>query len=221
MGILNWLRGDRHREGSRSGEDSAALYQTATNLFKSERFQEALDVFERLSVIDSSSAAVHFMLGTTYTRLGGQRSKDNDSLVPWLKKAVAAFKVALELANQHGGLTAEQRNIAADAALHGERVIEQHSPSLPEDRRRKIFADLMETIDSELLLGTNLAGDFEQATQAASIKMMADGLKKNAAIAEDAALEKVTVRHRITRGQALAIKEEGREKKWPFKAVQM
>jgi len=204
---------------SPSTEDSAALYQSAMNLFKSDRFQEALDAFEKLAVVDSSSAPVHFMLGTTYTRLGGQRCNDDDSLVPWIKKAVAAFKLASDLADQHGGLKAEQRKIAAEAALHGERVIERYSPSLPEERRRTIYGDLMETIDSELLLGTNLASDFEQASRAASPKMMADSLRRNAALAEDAALEKTTARHGITKGQALAIKEEGREKKWPIKAI--
>lgn len=220
MGIFDWLRGGRRSESFRASEDPTVLYQTAMNLLKSDRLQEALEAFERLSAIDSSSARVHFMLGVTYTRLGGERCKDDDSLVPWISKSVAAFKVALDLVKQRGGLTAEQRKIASEAALHGERVLERHSPSVPEERRRKIFADLMETIDSELLLGTSLASDFAQANRTASLKMMSDSLKRNAAVAEDAAIEKVTVRHGITRGQALAIKEEGREKKWPFKAVQ-
>lgn len=219
MGIFKWFRRYQRPERSRSGEDLAVLYQSAMNLFKSDRFQEALDAFEKLAVVDSSSAPVHFMLGTTYMRLGGQRCNDDDSLVPWIKKAVSAFKMASDIAKQHGGLTAEHRKIAAEAALHGERVIERHSPSQPEERRRTIYGDLMETIETELLLGTNLTSDFEQASRAASSKMMADSLKRNTSIAEDAALEKVTALHGITKGQALAIKEEGREKKWPIKAI--
>jgi hypothetical protein len=92
-------------------------------------------------------------------------------------------------------------------------------PSIPEERRRRIFADLMETIDTEFLLHTNLVGEMSQASRMINFKMMQEAIDKNAAIAEAAALDKVTVRHTVSRGQLLAIKEEGREKKWPFKTV--
>lgn len=202
------------------GDDPAALYQAASNLFKKERFKEALDLFEKLGRIDACSAPVHFMLGMTYTRLGGQLCSDDDSLVPWLRKSVAAFRRASELANDHGGLTAEQRNTATEFALHGERVIERHSPSIPEERRRGIFADLMETTDTEFLSDTTVDRGMEEASRKISFKMMQEAISRGGARAEAAALDKVAARHSITRGQLLAIKEEGRENKWPFKAVQ-
>jgi hypothetical protein len=178
-------------------------------------------LFEKLERIDTSSAPVHFMLGMTYTNLGGQLCKDDDSLVPWLKKSVAAFRKASELANQHGGLTDEQNNTASEFALHGERVIERHSPSIPEERRRRIYADLMETQDTEFLSDTSVDRGMEEASRSISFKMMQEAISSGGARAERAALDKIAARHSITKGQLLAIKEEGREQQWPFKAVQL
>jgi tetratricopeptide (TPR) repeat protein len=199
--------------------NTASAYQTAIDLFKANRTAEALERFEQLVKIEPSSASIQYMLGAAYARCGSELTKDNDAISPWLKKSVMAFKTAVDLAKVHGGLTLEQIKNASESALHGERVIERYAPSIPEEHRRKIYADLMETIDNEFLLGTNLVGEMEQASHEISFVKMQEAITKNAATAETNALDKVSTRHNVTRGQLLAIKEEGREKKWFFHAV--
>jgi tetratricopeptide (TPR) repeat protein len=202
---------------SERAEDPNSLYQTAVEHFKNERFKDALNLFEKLTGIEPSSAQVYYMLGTTYTRLAGQLCTDDNSLLPWLRKSIAAFKRAANLARDRGGLTAEQFETASEAALHGERVIERHSPSVPEERRRQVYADFMETQDTEFLSDSSVTRGMAEGSRTLNLKMIQEAISNGGARAEAAALDKVMTRHNLTKGQLLAIKEEGREKNWPFK----
>ena len=48
---------------------------------------------------------------------------------------------------------------------------------------------------------------------------MTQSLKDNTAKAEQAAIEEITKKYGISRGQLMAIPQEGKEKNWPFRAV--
>lgn len=112
--------------------NTATAYKAAMDLFNSKRTAKALDRFEQLAKIEPSSASIQYMLGVCYVQRSVELTKDNDALAPLVKKSVAAFKTAADLARVHGGLTPEQLKYARLNARIGERIIERLAPSPPE-----------------------------------------------------------------------------------------
>jgi hypothetical protein len=219
MGFLEKLFGDRKRQ--RSAGDPDKLYRDALELFGQERFREAAEALEEVARLDPNSAPVQFTMGATYSRIAGEYGDDEEAMRPWAEKSKVAFKEATNLASQYGGLNDKQLTIARDAAAAFDRIMERDSPSLPEDQRKKIYADYVETKDSELLLGTSLVEEIGAASRGptASLAQMMTSLQSNAAKAEEAAVAKMTQKYGVTQGQLMAIEEEGKEKEWPFRAV--
>jgi tetratricopeptide (TPR) repeat protein len=219
MGFLQRLFG--RRKGPGSTGDPEKLYQDALELFGKERFREAADALEELARFDPGSATTQFTLGATYSRIAGEYEEDEETMRSWVEKSSRAFGEAVNLARQYGGLNDQQLAMARDASTAFDRLMERDRPSLPEDQRKTIYADYVETKDSELLLGTSLVQDVGAASRgpAASLAQMMEAVQGNAAKAEEAAVGKITQKYGITRGQLMAIEEEGKEKKWPFRAV--
>lgn len=219
MGFLEKLFGSRKEK--KPAKDPEALYRNALDLFGQERFRESAGVLEEVARLDPNSAPVRFTLGVTYSRIAGEYGDDEETMRVWAEKSNEAFGLSVDLASQYGGLNENQLTIARDAATAFDRIMERETPSLAEDQRKKIYADLMETKDSELLLGTSLAQDMAAASRSptASLAQMMQSLQSSGAKAEEAAVEKITQKYGITRGQLMAIEEEGKEKAWPFRAV--
>jgi hypothetical protein len=219
MGFLEKLFGDR--KGQNPAGDPEKLYRDALELFGEERFREAANVLEEVARLDPGSAATQFTLGVTYSRIAGAYEEDEEAIHPWAEKSSRAFKEALDLASQYGGLNEQQLTIARDASTAFDRVMERESPSLPEEQRKKIYADYVETKDSELLLGTSIVEDVGAASRGptATLAQMMNAVQSSAAKAEEAAVAKISQKYGISRGQLMAIEQEGKEKEWPFRAV--
>lgn len=182
--------------------------QYATDLVNKNKHKEAIEILEQIEQANSQSAHFYFLIGFSYSQYGGQNFNDNDLVLPWIRKSVDALNKSLKLEREFGGLSSKQYEIASEAALHGERVIELHSPSLPEERRRYIYADYNVLAESELYNITNLSGG------KSPLEMM-NMLNKNISLSQTKAAEKMLVKHNLSKGQMLAIEQEGREKKWP------
>jgi tetratricopeptide (TPR) repeat protein len=220
MGIFDWLFGKKREKSER---DLAKILGNVKNLvFEQMRFKEAAKILEEAAELYPNSAPVQFSLGVTYSRIAGEY-KDEDAVRPWALKSGEAFKKAVNLANRYGGLNDEQLAKARESAELIKRIKgikERKTPSIPEDQRKKIYADFMETKDSELLSGTSLVQDFVDASRSSgNLEQMMQSLNNNAAKAEEAAVAKITKKYGITKGQLIAIEDEGKVKNWPFESV--
>ncbi len=93
------------------------------------------------------------------------------------------------------------------------------SPSLAEDQRKKIFADFMETHDTEFLLGTNIAQEVVSASTEGRVGDMMQILDRNAGQADAATYAKIGQKYGLSESQLRAIVEEGKQGRWPFQGV--
>jgi hypothetical protein len=207
--------------GSRS-RDPKELFRDGLGLFKQERFREAVPILELVTSLDPTFAPAQFTLGGAYLRIA-EGYHDEDAVRPWANKSANAFREAIDLANRYGGLNDRQLDLARNAVIKFDLAEQSHKMkretlSLPEGRRIQIYADFMETKDSEFLLGTNL-NDFTALSRRGELAQMARSLENNAAKAEEAAIAKITGKYGITKEQLIAIAQEGEEKKWPFESI--
>ena len=92
---------------------------------------------------------------------------------------------------------------------------------LDEDQRKKIFADFMETHDTEFLLGTNIAQEAVAASlnPGGGLGEIMQSLDRNAGLADEATYAKIGERYGLRERELRAIVEEGKKKKWPFQGV--
>ena len=191
---------------SKCGKEKTLEY--AINLFGKNKYKDVIEILESIEQANSKSAYFYFLLGSSYTQYGGQNFNDDYLLLPWIRKSVTALKKSLELEKTYSGLSQSQHQIAYDASLHGERIIEMHSPSLPEEMRRKIYSEYNSLSEKELYNITNLSqgggGAFD----------MMNMLTKNISKSKTIAAEKIIVRYNLSKGQMLAIDQEGKEKNW-------
>ena len=219
MGIFDKLLGRKSEKSERAhqtaAEDPEKLYRHAVELFGQEKFRDAAEILEETARLNPNSAPVHFTLGATYSRIAGEYGSDEEKVRPWMQKSRDCFKKAVDLATRSGGLNEEQLSIAHNAVTAIDRVTERDSPSLAEDQRRKIFADFMETHDTEFLLGTNIA----QKSAGADLLAMGQILNRSAGQADAATYAKIGKKYGLGEGQLRAIVEEGKQKKWPFRGV--
>ena len=201
--------------------DPEKLYKHGVELFGKEKFREAVSVLEEAARLSPSSAPVHFTLGVTYSRIAGEFGSDEEKVRPWVKKTRDCFKKALDLAARSGGLNEKQLSTARDAVTAFDRITERDSPSVPEAQRKKIFADFMETHDTEFLLGTNIAQEFRTASWSPTggLADMMQSLNRNAAQADAATYAKIGEKYGLSEGQLRTIVEEGKQQKWPCRAV--
>lgn len=204
----------------KSSKDPGKLYQQAVDLFGRDKYREAAAALEEAARLAPDAAPVHFTLGATYSRIAGEYDSE-EKMRPWAQKSRDSFKKALDLAGSSGGLDQRQLSIARDAVTAFDRITERDSPSLTEERRREVFADFMETHDTELLLGTNIAQEFRAAagSQGGGLAAMMQSLNRSSAQADEATYEKVGKKYGLSKGQLIAIVEEGKQKKWPFRSV--
>ena len=225
MGIFDKFLGRKSEKYGQAhqtaAKDPEKLYRHAVELFGQEKFRDAAEVLEETARLNPNSAPVHFTLGVTYSRIAGEYGSDEYKVRPWMKKSVDCFRKAVGLASQYGGLNEKQLSNARDVATAFDKIMEKESPSLPEDQRRKIFADFMETHDTEFLLGTNIAQEFGAASRSPTggLGAMMQSLNQNAAQADKATYAKVGKKYGIGEGQLRAIIEEGKDKKWQVRRI--
>jgi transposase-like protein len=219
MGIFDKLLGRKSEKSERAhqtaAKDPEKLYRHAVELFGQEKFRDAAEILEETARLNPNSAPVRFTLGATYSRIAGEYGSDEEKVRPWMQKSRDCFKKAVDLATRSGGLNEEQLSIARNAVTAIDRVTERDSPSLAEDQRRKIFADFMETHDTEFLLGTNIA----QKSAGADLLAMGQIFNRSAGQADAATYAKIGKKYGLSEGQLRAIVEEGKQKKWPFRGV--
>jgi hypothetical protein len=204
-----------------SAKNPEQLYKHALELFGQQKFRDAAAVLEDTARLNPSSAPVHFTLGATYSRIAGEYGKDEEKVRPWAKKSRDCFKKAVNLAPTSGGLNEKQLSIARDVVTAFDRITERDSPSLPVEQRQKIFADFMETHDTEFLLGTNLAQEIGTAARSPALGLgaMMQSINRSGQQADAATYSKIGRKYGLSEGQLRAIVEEGKQKKWPFRAV--
>jgi len=225
MGIFTRLFGSGKSEKPGKGQcnyskDPEKLYRDGLKQFGEGKFRDAAQNLEEVIKLNPTSAPAYFTLGATYSRIAGEYGSDENAIRPWIEKSAESFRKALRLASQYGGLNPKQIDTAKNVVTAFDRVVEKQTPSLPEEQRKKIYADFMETKDTELLLGTNLARDVMMASgRPGGLAQMMQSLNSNSAKANEAAAAKITNKYHVNRGQLMAIEEEGKKNKWPFKAV--
>jgi hypothetical protein len=216
-GTMSWWK----NSSAGGTKDPEELYKRALGLFGEQKFRDAATLLEETAELNPNSAPVYFTLGATYSRIAGEYGADEEKVHPWMKKSRDCFKRAVDLAATSGGLNEKQLCMARDVVIAFDRITEKDSPSVPEEQRRKIFADFMETHDTEFLLGTNIAREFEAASRSPSggLADMMQSFKRNAGQADAATYAKIGKKYSLSEGQLRAIVEEGKQKKWPFKGV--
>jgi transposase-like protein len=202
-------------------QNTEKFYNRGVELFGQDRFRDAAEVLEETARLNPNSAPVHFTLGATYSRIAGEYGNDEEKVRPWAKKSRDSFKNAVDLAPTSGGLNEKQLSIARDAVTAFDRITERDSPSLPEEQRRKIYADFMETHDTQFLLGTNLAREIGAAARSPGLGLgaMMQSINSSGQQADVATYAKIGRKYGLSEGQLRAIVGEGKQKKWPFKAV--
>lgn len=199
-------------------KDPERMYQNALNLIHQKKYREAADILEETAGLNPNSAPVQFTLGFTYINISGDYKDNEDEMQPWLKKTADCYKRALENNTKYGGLTEKNITVAKEFIMAYERITEKKSPSIAEERRRKIFADFMEVKDSNFLLKTNVAIEIGKSSSS-GFAAMNDAVKRNIEKAESATYTEICVKYEINEGQLQAIIEEGKEKNWPFRGV--
>jgi len=205
--------------GSQNPEE---MYKQAVQLFGQNKFHDAVKLLEETARLNPGSAPVQFTLGATYSRIGAERPHDEDHARRWMLKSRDAFQKCLDLAPRSGGLNEKQLTTAREAVIAFDRVAAIGSPTRPEGERKRIFADFMETHDTEFLLGTNIAQEFNQAAggdPGAGLVAMMQSLNRNAAQADAATYAKIGGKYHVSEGELRAIVDEGKQKKWPFRGV--
>jgi LysM repeat protein len=198
-------------------KDPEKLYKHALELFGQEKFQDAAVVLEETAGLNPNSAPVQFTLGVTYSRIAGEFGKDEEKILPWLKKAADCLQKAMDISAKTGELNEQQLTIARDIVVAADRVSKKETSSLEEDQRKKIFADFMETQDSEFLMGANILQDFKPSS--GDLLAMGQILNKSGAQADTATYGKISKKYGISEAQLNTIVEEGKQKKWSFKGV--
>ncbi|MFO0843862.1 MAG: hypothetical protein U0797_15940 [Gemmataceae bacterium] len=97
------------------------------------------------------------------------------------------------------------------------RVFGPGAPRLPEEQRRAIFGAFIKARNQALLLGTNLAQEFQAASfgnPLASLGAMKESLNRNAAKADEAAVARITKEYGVSIKELRAIEAEGKKNKW-------
>jgi hypothetical protein len=220
--LLLGRRKQKQLAGSAIG-DMQAHFQHGLDLFNQGKPREAILILEVVAENDPTFAPTQFTLGAAYSKVAGEYGDDEESVRVWANKSAEAFRKAIDLARRYGGLNDKQLAMAQDAAsmlesAEGAYQTRKGAPSLPEDQRKRIYAEFMQAKDSAFLQGIDMQ-DLEAASKRGDLAHMAQSLNFQGTKSEDAVVAKMAEKHKITREQLLAIEREGDAKKWPFKGV--
>jgi hypothetical protein len=220
--LLLGRRKEKQLAGSAIG-DTQAHFQHGLDLFNQGKPREAILILEVVAKTDPTFAPAQFTLGAAYSRVAGEYGDDEESVRVWANKSAEAFRKATDLARRYGGLNDKQLAMAQDAvrmfeSAEGAYQARKGAPSLPEDQRKRIYAEFMQAKDSAFLQGIDMQ-DLEAASRRGDLAHMAQSLNFQGTKAEDAVSAKIAGKHKITREQLMAIEREGDAKKWPFKGV--
>jgi tetratricopeptide (TPR) repeat protein len=119
--------------------DLAEVLDNVKNLvFEQKQFKEAARILEEAAELYPNSAPVQLFLGVTYSRIAGE-CKGEDAVRPWALKSGDAFKKAVVLASQYGGLNDEQLAKARESAELIERIKEAKTPSILENQHKEKY----------------------------------------------------------------------------------
>jgi tetratricopeptide (TPR) repeat protein len=213
---------DSTSEGMDLG-DSQDLFRNGLSLFNQGKSREAIPILEKMARIDPTFAPTQFTLGGAYSKVAGDYGDDEDAVRSWANKSADAFRKAISLASIHGGLNDKQVALAEKAVMTYDRTETAYKKQreallLPEDQRKRIYAEFMETKNSELLQGIDIQ-DLTAASRRGDLAEMAQSLERKGAESEKVAAAKITEKYRITKEELAAIAREGEEKKWPFEDI--
>jgi hypothetical protein len=216
----------RRRETQFAGSaigDTQAHFQHGLDLFNQGKPREAILILEVVAKSDPTFAPAQFTLGAAYSRVAGEYGDDEGTVRIWANKSAEAFRKAIDLARQYGGLNDKQLAMARDAvsmfeSAEGAYQARRGAPSLPEDQRKRIYAEYMQAKDSAFLQGIDMQ-DLEAASKRGDLAHIAQSLNFQGTKSEDAVIARIAEKHGITREQLLAIEREGDAKEWPFKGV--
>ncbi|MBL7182902.1 MAG: tetratricopeptide repeat protein [Anaerolineae bacterium] len=88
---------------------------------------------------------------------------------------------------------------------------------LPEEDRKRVYADFMETQDGKFIGGVDLARLYDIAySPFGTLDKMAQTIGKSGEEAREAAIEEMLQKYDLKQYELLLIEEEGRQKKWPL-----
>lgn len=186
------------------------LYQKGLIAVKSNRFRDAIPLFEEASKLDENSAQIHILLALSYTRIAGEYESDENTMDAWIKKAADVYWKAIILHREYGGLDKQQLTTALEFVASVDRIKMSKTNNPPEEQRKRIFIEYMVLKDSGFDL-LSVTGDMLQGK---NLKDMNNSLQHHSKNAENNAIERVTKSFGINERQIRAIIQEGQNKKW-------
>jgi hypothetical protein len=197
-------------------------YTEGTQLYREKQFRNAASVLEDAARLDPKSVAIHEALGAAYSGIAGEQPDDEETRRAWLKKAMGAFAKALSNADWYGGLRAD-RKVALREMLAAHARIVGSSPDredglgdslLPEEKRKRIYADFHQTIDDELQ-HTPIVTQIDQIRQTCrNTREFDEHFQRSCRQACSAAVPKIMGKYDISEDQLRSIDVEGKEKMW-------
>lgn len=215
--LSRWTSGKSKTSRDTESIDAKELYDFALDGFELGEFRDAAAILEETVKLSPDSAPVLFTLGATYSKIAGEYGSDEEKVRPWAKKSRDSFKKALDLTALSGELNEEQLALARNSVTAFNRIIEMDSPTLTEEKRKKIFAAFMETHDTEFLLSQEIADISE--TDPADLGAMMQLIDEGSTQAEEGTYTKIGMKFKLSEGRLREIVEEGKKKKWPFRGV--
>ena len=199
-----------------STKDPDKLYRRGLRLFERNRFREAAEKLQQAGTLNATSAQIQWALGLACSRVAGEEENDEQAERAWMERSTDAFRTAVALAAQHGGLSDEAIVTARDAVFAWHRITGQEDPALPEERRKKIFADYMKAKASEHDQVRDIADGLGPAFIQPSLgflQKLGENLS-NAESKKESVIAEIVEQYGITKGMLLAIEQEGNEKTW-------
>lgn len=281
MGLFESLFGSK---------DPQRLYDQALELIDRENYSKAARLLEKTIQLDPDSASCHFTAGFCYSRMAGEKGVSESVGAQHLEKSAKSFQIAVELADEYGGLDNNQIGKAcfgvgtyyqykkdwensikyleraislcpkmletqmllstsyhykgnhkralqlAEECLNKQptnKRVQQHWKALckkqgiepysmlPEKKKKEIYKDLKEEVDSVFFLGSSLMSDFASARLDpwGGFEKMEQSIEKSGKESEERAIATISSRYKITTFEVIHILNEGDKKKWPFRSV--
>ena len=148
-------------------KDPQRMYKQALELIDRENYSKAARLLEKTIQLDPNSASCHFTAGFCCSRMAGEKGVSESVGAPHLEKSAKYFQIAVELADEYGGLDNNQ----IGKACFGVGTYYQYKKDWENSIKylKRAISLCPEMLDVQLLLSTSYhhKGDHKRALQLA------------------------------------------------------
>lgn len=148
-------------------KDPQRLYDQALELIDRDNYSKAARLLEKVIRLNPNSAPCHFTAGFCYSRMGGEKGVSESVVAQHLEKSAKYFRIAVELADEQGGLDNNQ----IGKACFGVGTYYQYKKDWENSIKylERTISLCPEMLDTQLLLSTSYhhKGDHKKALQLA------------------------------------------------------